>query len=107
MSLTLTKKKGRAFTVLNLTDIQIYIDDVDGNSENLCFLKKTVDELVRISCPDLITVSGDISNGDGTEYLTVYRSFADYINGFGIPWSVVWGNHDNQGGAEHLFVFNE
>ncbi len=96
------KENNKDFTVLNLTDIQIYINDITGNSENLCFFKKTTEELVELSSPDLITVSGDISNGDGAGYLEVYRAFADYIDGFGLPWTVVFGNHDNQGGVENI-----
>ncbi len=102
MIFKLDKKKDKDFKILNLTDIQIYEKDIRENSDELCFLQKTVDELVSRTCPDLITVSGDITNGDGYLWQDVYRFFAEYMNGFGIPWTVVWGNHDNQGGKENI-----
>jgi hypothetical protein len=53
--------------------------------------------------PDLITITGDISMTDQPK---AYPAFADYMDAFGIPWCVVWGNHDQQDVVERInFVY--
>jgi len=94
--ITLDKTKD-VFTVLNLTDPQLVTHEWDEGHIGGKILKYTVNKLVNEVKPDLITVSGDISVA---EYTQAYTYFADFIDKFDIPWTVVWGNHDNQGGAE-------
>ena len=92
------KRKGVDFTVLNLSDPQI--SDINLYEQDRIYnvMVNTVKELVDREKPDLITVSGDISYGSGP--MDTYVFFADFVDSFGIPWSVVWGNHDNQGGQD-------
>lgn len=95
----LSKQKGKDFIVLNLTDPQLSDEEWKDGHPNRKILEYTVSELIRRCRPDLITVSGDIAWA-GNEY--AYDMFADFIEGFQIPWAPVWGNHDNQGGPELL-----
>ena len=94
-SLTLQKKPGRDFVLLNLSDPQLTQDEWASDCPRLAILKKTISELVERVHPDLITVSGDISYA---EHRPAYDHFADFMDSFGIWWAPVWGNHDNQGG---------
>lgn len=97
--ITLEKKKGKDFVVLHITDTQVGdVECVDGNMHYET-MKYTVNELVKRVKPDLITVGGDISYA-GQTY--AYEVFAKFMDTFQIPWSVVWGNHDNQGGEEFI-----
>ena len=93
----LKKNPGRDFRVLNLTDPQLDDGDWAENRKGRKLLEYTVKELVKRTGPDLITVSGDLSYG-GHE--TAYKSIGAFLDGFGVPWAFVFGNHDNQGAPE-------
>ncbi len=96
--ITLNKIPERDFLVLNLTDVQLSNNDwTDGG--NCRFMLKTVRELIDRVHPDLITLSGDLSWAGQDE---AYDKLAAFLDSFGIPWAPVWGNHDNQGGAEYI-----
>ena len=94
---TLIKQPNRDFKVLNLTDTQLSNEEWTDGHLNRNVLEYTVTELVKREKPDLITISGDLAwaNHDHS-----YEMLANFIDSFGIPWAPVWGNHDNQGGAE-------
>ena len=99
--------KGDSFTVLNLTDPQLnecHYDPKDpGYDHSYAVLDRTVRTLVERVKPDLITITGDISMTDQPK---AYPAFADYMDAFGIPWCVVWGNHDQQDVVERInFVY--
>ncbi len=95
--LTLNKTPGKDFIILNLTDPQLGTGEwaEDHNAQKI--LKYTAEELIKRVKPDLITVSGDISWGAGE--FDAYKNFADLMESYGIPWAPVWGNHDNEDGA--------
>ena len=99
--------KGDAFTVLNLTDPQLNDCHWDPTNpeydHSFAVLDRTVRTLIDRVKPDLITVTGDISMTDQPK---AYPAFADYMDAFGIPWCVVWGNHDQQDVVERIdFVY--
>lgn len=99
---TLEKKPDRDFILLNLTDPQLMDEDWEENSIGRQVLEKTLNELIPRVKPDLITVSGDIS---GSDNVYPYQMYADLMDTFGIPWSPVFGNHDNQSGPEIVNTF--
>lgn len=92
---TLEKAPDHPFRILNLTDPQL--SEEDWNSWKAHLLRGTINRLVRSVRPDLITITGDISYGG---HYDAYRKFRDFIDGYGIKWAPVFGNHDNQEGAE-------
>ena len=99
--------KQDTFTVLNLTDPQLnecHWDPANpGYDHSYAVLDRTVRTLVDRVKPDLITVTGDLSMADQPK---AYPALADYLDAFGIPWCVVWGNHDQQDVVERInFVF--
>ncbi|MBQ8227684.1 MAG: metallophosphoesterase [Clostridia bacterium] len=77
------------FTILNLADLQLK-DDLVFEEEG----EKTVemiDNLVKETDPDLITLTGD--NAWGT---VAYINLVKQIDAYGIPWAPIMGNHDGQ-----------
>lgn len=82
--------EGDEFKVLNLADIQLH----DGNDFSVT--KHIVDQLVEKNDPDMIVILGDIMN-DHVTYSTkdMTKNIVDLIDGYGIPWAPLFGNHDN------------
>ena len=95
--IVLEKSPDEDFIVLNLTDPQL--DSAEWGEGKLTreILEYTIDELIKTTQPDLITVSGDISWGEGN--INAYRMFAEFLEQYDIPWAPVWGNHDNEDGT--------
>lgn len=96
----LQKDPCRDFTVLNLTDPQLDASYLGQTSPDWQLLSKTIDSVIQKASPDLITISGDLGYGDDPTYPATCKQFADFIEKHKIPWAVVWGNHDNQGGSD-------
>lgn len=99
--------KGDHFTVLNVTDMQLNecnYDPSDPDYGDLYdIMDYTIKELVKRTHPDLITVTGDLSMSDQPK---AYPKLGDYMDSLGIPWCVVWGNHDQQDVIERInFVY--
>lgn len=99
----LQKAKDRDFIILNLSDPQLsnqeWQEGREEGREEGRILTKTVTCLINMVKPDLITISGDLAWAGHYES---YEHLADLLDGFGIPWAPVFGNHDNQGGAEQV-----
>lgn len=99
--------KNELFTVLNITDMQLnecHYDPKDpGYGNYFIVMDFTITTLLKRAKPDLITVTGDLSMADQPK---AYPALADYLDSFGIPWCVVWGNHDQQDVDERInFVY--
>lgn len=101
----LEKSPDEDFVILNLTDTQMDTKEWSEGNVNREILEYTVNELINRTQPDLITISGDLSWGEGET--KAYRMLADFIDGFGIPWAPVWGNHDNEDGMAYVDVIEE
>lgn len=97
--ITLNKKKNIDFKILNLTDPQLVTPEWAEGHIGRKVLTYTVNKLINEIKPDLITVSGDIS---AAEYSEAYTNFANMIDAYDVPWTVAWGNHDNQCGGETI-----
>ena len=97
--INLTKKSEKDFIILNLTDPQLKDSEWENGHINRKILEYTVKELVSRVKPDLITITGDLA---WAGHNTSYDALADLLDSFGIPWAPVWGNHDNQDGAEAI-----
>lgn len=85
----LEKQAGEDFVVLNLTDIQL--GEGEALTTNSDYSFALIDELVKRSDPDLITVSGDNLLGFVGTYSTLEK-----LSSLGIPYAIVMGNHDGQ-----------
>lgn len=77
------------FIILNLADIQLKDELVyDEKGEKTA---EMIDNLVKETEPDLITLTGD--NAWGT---MAYIELIKQVDAYGIPWAPVMGNHDGQ-----------
>ena len=97
--ITLQKRPNRDFVLLNLTDPQLDDNEWSDGHPHRKIVEYTITELISRLQPDLITVSGDLA---WAGYEHAYGMFAKFLESFGIPWAVVWGNHDNQNGADFI-----
>lgn len=93
----LRKQKGKDFVILNLTDPQLGDPEWAEGCYDRKVLEYTVAQLIQRVKPDLITISGDLA---WAGYTVAYENLAELLENYQIPWAPVWGNHDNQGGAE-------
>ncbi len=97
--ITVNKQSGKNYKVLVLPDVQLVLDDVREKNDVFTIAFNTITELENKVKPDLVVLLGDLSNGYSPD---VYTTIGDFIEGFGADWTLVWGNHDNQGGAEFI-----
>ena len=89
-AIELEKNPDEDFVILNFADVQLkdqeYYEGLGAESEAM------MTKLIEEQQPDLITLSGD------NAWATVsYINLVEFIDGFGIPWAPVMGNHDGQG----------
>ena len=91
--ITTEKTPGRDFTVLNLSDIQLTTREWE--SETGEHLVRTVRHLMEKVKPDLVTLCGDIA---WSNHPAVYGHVADLLDGYGVPFAPLFGNHDHQDG---------
>ncbi len=93
---TLTKKDGEDFVILNITDT--HFSDYDYRAFFSFGTSMTIKRLVNQVKPDLITITGDIVCTDSTVYAV--KRITDLFDSFCIPWAPVFGNHDGEGNAD-------
>lgn len=55
-----------------------------------------VDEAIMRAEPDLIVLAGDIIYGQTDDDGTLWTEVCDTMDSYGIPWLVIFGNHDNE-----------
>ncbi len=89
---TVEKNPNEDFVIMNLADVQI----CDLELFPYVFkLKREIDELVERVKPNLITLTGD--QVWSNEVKISINVLADILDGYGIPWAPVFGNHDLDG----------
>ncbi len=103
-------ESGRDPVILHLTDTQI-IDAAQARSSGRidsaakefwatdkiwerCYDYLT--EVITATNPDYIILTGDVVYGEFDDNGTALTSFVEFMEGFQIPWSPVFGNHDNE-----------
>ena len=94
----LEKSPDEDFIILNLSDTQLNDDEVAEGTVQREVLEYTIDELIKKTNPDLITISGDLA---WARQFASYKHLCDLIESYGIPWAPVWGNHDNENMDEY------
>lgn len=95
----LKKNPDKDFVILNLTDPQLDEAEWGEGHPHRKILEYTIAQLVERTNPDLITISGDLAWAGCDR---AYEMLAELLEKYQIPWTMVWGNHDNQNGAEYI-----
>lgn len=89
------------FKILQFTDLHYILDDPKAEVALQC-----IDELIQSEKPDLIVCTGD--NIWGKPGLPGMRRVTDHISQFGIPFAILFGNHDcADGGASHEAYYDQ
>lgn len=88
-ALTIAKKENDDFVILQLADVQIS-NDLDEHQETESY--EMIDDLIKRSNPDFIVLTGDNALYNDLEKI---EKFADFLNSYDIPFSFVFGNHEN------------
>ncbi|MBQ3020316.1 MAG: metallophosphoesterase [Clostridia bacterium] len=65
-----------------------------GKTEERCY--KYVRETINATKPDFIIITGDVIYGEFDDNGSVWTDFIAFMESFQIPWSPVFGNHDNE-----------
>ncbi len=99
-AVTVTKKSGKDFVILNLSDVHFtdYRDSMETAPKRSFPTPLTVKRLVKAIKPDLITITGDIVCGNSTFFSI--KNFTNLMESFGVPWAPVFGNHDGEGNCD-------
>lgn len=79
------------FTILQLSDI--HLANKDDQDKHLAFLNKVIDKAQNAHKVNLIVATGDLFTF--ADKATAYRLF-DFFESKQIPWTVTFGNHDEQ-----------
>ncbi|MBR5523727.1 MAG: metallophosphoesterase [Clostridia bacterium] len=95
----LQKSPNKDFVILNLSDPQMNDGEWGEGHPYRSVLEYTIKELVARHNPDLITVTGDMAYPG---HYHSYEMLAQLLDSFGVPWTIVWGNHDHQDGIEPI-----
>lgn len=86
---TVEKEPDKDFRILVFTDTQLWMNPKD-NSE--CF--EQMKDLVEKTKPDMLATVGDNISGVTSRFLI--KDFIEVMDSFKLPWTVVFGNHDNE-----------
>lgn len=89
---------GEEFTILQLTDLHYHLPHKAKENDNI------VKELVAYADPDMIVITGDSVVGPTNVMYT--KRVAELMDGFGVPWAIVYGNHDDEGKADKYWMGN-
>lgn len=80
---------GGDYRILQLTDV--HLGDKDDLDKHFAFMDRTIsDPKAR---PDLIVVTGDLFTFASQD---TAKRFFKYLDDVGVPWTVTFGNHDEQ-----------
>lgn len=103
-------EEGRDIRVLQLTDTQI-IDSAQQRSDDRLgeeqtarwateqmdnCLFKYIRNAVERAQPDLIIITGDLVYGEFDDSGRSLKKLIAHMEGYGIPWAPIYGNHDNE-----------
>lgn len=105
-----TVPEGREPVVLQLTDPQIIDASQERTPERLgasldaYYAKDQMDarcysymkEAIEATQPDLILLTGDLVYGEFDDNGSSFTKLVEFMEGFGIPWAPVFGNHENE-----------
>ncbi len=97
----LAKKDGEDYKILLLSDVQLMGVTFWDDKAAL----ELVDALVADIQPDFIMTAGDNAMLPISDLLT--KKFIRQMEGYGIPWSIVLGNHDTEGRGDREWFGNQ
>lgn len=86
---TVEKDPNEDFKILVFVDTQLWMDPSDNNA---CY--EQMRALVEKTQPDMLATVGD--NISGVTFRFLLKDFIEVMDSFELPWTVVFGNHDDE-----------
>lgn len=86
---TVEKTPDKDFKILLITDSQLWSNPKDNKA---CL--EQIKALVKKTQPDMLATVGDNVSGVFSRFLV--KDFIEVMDSFALPWTVVFGNHDNE-----------
>ena len=81
------------FRILQLTDTHLMFDKPEEYAKTFA----RIENVVAKEKPSFLALTGDNVTGEGSTRKAMWNKYLAFLDGFGIPYCVVYGNHD----AEH------
>jgi len=117
---TMTVRDDGTFKILQLTDLHFINSDLEGKSktkDNLYLRDEwamtCITDVITKADPDLIVLTGDIVynldeyvgviEGFNSDNEASFKKVTNFIDGFNIPWTFVFGNHDEEGSLKKKY----
>ena len=104
---TIDVEKGKDFNLLVVTDMHYRNDGWYGNwtiNFQNTQTDKDLKKLKELTNPDLIIAIGDIQTGSLND--KNFENFVDIMDEIGVPWTMVFGNHDAEHRADKPAIMN-
>ena len=96
MKNTLKFQNDRGFKIVQFTDIH-WQNGESADQQSAALMTA----IAAAESPDLIVLTGDILSGGGCDDAAEsLRDVVSIVEGCGIPWAAVFGNHDDEGSAD-------
>ena len=98
------KEKGKDFNILQITDVHIGGGCLSRKKDRLALT--AVRDLITYAKPDLVVVTGDVSYpipvvSGSLNNMRPAKWFASLMENLGVPWCLVFGNHDCESYSTH------
>ncbi|CAB9499246.1 inactive purple acid phosphatase 16 [Seminavis robusta] len=88
----------QSFKILQLADLHFgEASDTDWGPQQDINSLNVLDSVIPLEQPDLIILSGDqiTANNIDQNATAVYRRICDKLQHYGVPWAMIFGNHDD------------
>ena len=89
---TLRFNKNHKFKIIQFTDIH-WLDGTEDDVKT----DKLMHDIIQFEKPELIVLTGDIISGKDADSAYAQRDILTRLSSNKIPWSIVFGNHDDEG----------
>ncbi len=86
--------KDGEFRILQLTDTHLIYDRPEEYAKTFARIENVVAE----EKPSFLALTGDNVTGEGPTRKAMWNKYLGFLDGFGIPYCVVYGNHDAEAG---------
>lgn len=87
------------FKIVQFTDLHYIVGNPDADAAKEC-----LENVIRAEAPDLVLLTGDIIFGKPAE--ECLKAMLNTVSGFGVPFGIMFGNHDDEQGLTRKELYN-
>ncbi len=89
-------REDRCFKIVQFTDIHWQNGEAEDQQSTAL-----IQNIIAVESPELVVLTGDILAGGGcNDAADSMRQIVELLDGCGVPWAAVFGNHDDEGSAD-------